>query len=229
MYDMIVEVDGHSSRFNSDKVVYSNIPPALLKRLFSKEVMFVPHLALNKLAEHYTLAESKYPNAEAGNGHTFPNWGKGQLFESFVIDSMYRHLMAYFAGERYDADFGTHHLISVAWGAACLFQFFTHYELYQSFDDRKWVGFYGPKYETIEAENLATVAFSNIPFIQTSQSLAELVEASFHLFLSVLYVAQEDLMKDTTISFKVDAERLAKIRESILFYGEKKISSGKSD
>ncbi len=213
MHSMTNEIDGNSARYNSDKVVYTNIPPVLLSRLFGEDTFFIPYRPLNKLAEHYTLAAVKYPNADAGNNHSFPNWAKGQLFESFVIDSMYRHLMAYNSGELYDPDFGTHHLISVAWGAAALYQFFSYYDLYKSFDDRKWVGFDCSNSQSEEIMDYLT-------YVQTSDDIEGILTKLFSLFFSVLMLSEKDFAKDEPISYKVDAKRLEKIRNSD--YGDKK-------
>lgn len=219
MYSMTKEIDGNSARYNNNKVVYSNIPPVLLSRMFNDGLSFIPYRPLNKLAEHFTLAEIKYPNAEAGNGHTFPNWAKGQLFESFVIDSMYRHLMAYNSGEVNDPDFGTHHLISVAWGAAVLYHFFSHYDLYKEFDDRKWVGFtnFGSRSESI---------MDYLTYVQTSDNIEGILTQLYSLFFSVLMLSEKDFDNSEPISYKVDAERLEKIRNTD--YGQKKTASGKS-
>lgn len=212
MHSMIYEIDGKSNRYNNNKIVYTNLPPCLLNELYSEEfINELPFIGLNRLAEHYTLAGKKYPNAEAQNGFTFPNWAKGQLFESFVIDSMYRHLMAYYNGEINDPDFGSHHMISVAWGAAALFHFFSFYEHYQIFDDRKWVGFdLKNTYLEVTSENLHTLPMHNLNFIQTSTDVNEIIEAVYQLFLAALYLAEKDF-DNNKISYTVDENRLNKI------------------
>lgn len=114
MYNMTQEVDGNSHRFNSGKIVMSNLPPGILSECI-KRYNDLPIIGFEKLGEHYTLATAKYSDADAENGYTFPNWAKGQLIEAFLIDSAYRHLYAWLGKEEIDEDFGSHHLVAVAW------------------------------------------------------------------------------------------------------------------
>lgn len=215
MHDMTQEIDGQSNRFNSNKNSYSNLTPALLNRLFMYEN--IPYRALSMLAEHYTLAAMKYPNAKAGE-HSFPNWAKGQLFESFVIDSMWRHLLAYNSGEKYDEDFGSHHLVSVAWGAAALFHFFSNYELYQKFDDRKWVGFNVPSGKGIQQLLLEIQTTTYVPFG---------ISTSFELFFGALLEVEKELGDDVKISYKIDEKRLERIKNTN--YGNAKTAASKGN
>lgn len=207
MHNMTTEIDGQSSRYNTDKIVYSNLPPSIVKEFFKEDRMCLD--GLKALAEHYTLAAFKYPNVEAGN-HSFPNWAKGHLFESFVIDSMFRHYLSYENGETIDVEFGSHHLISVAWGAAALHHFFSNYELYEDFDDRKWVGFDSGGDDT----------FINLILrIQTTQSIDEAIESSFKLFVNalVLFETVTDIQtfdENGLISQRVNKERIERIKQT---------------
>lgn len=206
MHDMTKEVDGNSMRYNSDKIVYSNVPPSIVQDFFGLGTMCLN--GYKALAEHYTLAAAKYPNAKAGN-HSFPNWAKGQLFESFVIDSMLRHFLSYENGEAIDAEFGSHHLISVAWGAASLHHFFSNYELYKEFDDRKWVGFESGGDDTI---------INLILRVQTTKDIEVAIASSFQIFVNVLVLFEmvadvETFDESGLISQRVNKERLERVKQ----------------
>jgi hypothetical protein len=212
MHNMTQEIDGKSSRYNNNKIVYSNLPPALLRDMHDN-VGMQPYFGLNKLAEHYTLAAAKYPNASAGN-HSFPNWAKGQLFEAFVIDSMYRHLYAYFHGEYIDPDFGSHHLVSVAWGAAALYHFFSYYELYKEFDDRKWVGFTLEGYkDSDKLKSHHNLLITLLTIVQTSTDIPSILVALRDIFVEALHKVETDY-PTATIKYTVDIERLNKIQNT---------------
>ena len=130
--------------------------------------------------------------------------------------------MAYNAGEINDPDFGTHHLISVAWGAAALYHFFFYYPKYEKFDDRKWVGF-----ELEERNDISKSITSLLTVVQTSQTITKILDALFAIFVNALKDAEEDFDKSQPISYKVDAERLANIRKNMneSTYGDKKTAT----
>jgi len=227
MRNMTSEIDGNSARFNGSKVVYSNLPPSILFKLAvlsEDSKVKIPYRGLNMLAQHYTLACVKYPDAPTGDGYTFPNWAKGQLFEAFVIDSMFRHLFAFLDGEIFDSDFGSHHMVSVAWGAAALHHFFSNYDYYQKFDDRRWVGYATSRYYNVADKPLTTVVLHNLVYVQTGQHIDNLLEALFQLFYAALLLAETS---DVELSYKVDVKRLAKIKEKVdgAVYGEVRIAA----
>lgn len=63
------------------------------------------------------------------------NWEKGILY-SRVYGALLRHLNDWWAGEQFDKETGTHHLLH----AGCCVMFLAHYELdpllFQEWDDR---------------------------------------------------------------------------------------------
>lgn len=73
----------------------------------------VPVEPLDALARHYGVGAEKY------EAH---NWKKGFKW-SLSYAALQRHLQAWWGGETYDQETGTHHLTSVAWHAFGLFWF----------------------------------------------------------------------------------------------------------
>ena len=208
---MTNEIDGTSLRYNTGKIKMSNIPPSVLMHLMEYESN-LPVYAIALLGEHYTLAEAKYPNAEANNGHSFPNWAKGQLFESFLIDSALRHYYAYLNGEIVDEDFGSQHLIAIAWCGCALHHMFSNYELYKEYDDRKWVGFKFSYVATIRAlDNYTILIGEALSKLQVQDDINDCINLSFALIINALKLAQHHIYIDNNVNFKVSQERLNKI------------------
>ena len=212
MINMIEEIDGKSSRYNTNKIKMSNIPPSVLMNLMKYESSLPVH-ALALLGEHYTLAEAKYPNAEASNGHSFPNWAKGQLFETFLIDSALRHYYAYLNGEVIDEDFGSQHLIAIAWCGCALHHMFSNYELYKVFDDRKWVGFkfYYDSNITVIDDYIILIGGA-LSRLQVQDNIENCIGLSFALIINSLKLAQHHIFDtESNVNFKINQERLNKI------------------
>lgn len=218
MRNMQAEVDGKSMRYNNGKAALSNIPPETLQSLYEychDEGIDIPVYGLQLLAEHYTLATLKYPNSDSG----FPNWAKGQLFESFIIDSMMRHFYAHLNGEEIDSDFGSLHLTAVAWGFVALHHFLTFYNVYKQFDDRKWTGFYVTIGNIFEQTGIEAIH-------NCISTLRSSLETPNNLSLVALYGVVQTLQlldSDEQLTFKLDAERVAKIMNTE--YGEANVSA----
>lgn len=197
-----------SARFNSNKVRMSYIPAqtqADFLTYCSNEQLIVPVCGLVRLAEHYSLGAAKYPDEKNERGHGFPNWAKGQLFERMLIDSMLRHYYAWFAGESIDPDFGSHHLIAIAWGWSCLYHQFANYELYNKYDDRMWVGFSEPE--------LSVTDFSYEIFrLQTCSDSDDAKRICLHGLYKTLSQYELSTEEENPISFKIDSVRLEKIK-----------------
>ncbi|TXI88536.1 MAG: hypothetical protein E6Q36_05270 [Chryseobacterium sp.] len=200
---MTKEIDGNSMRYNDGKISFSSIPPTVLFGLMNLENP--PYRGIIKLAEHYNLAEMKYPNAEAGNGHYINNWVKGQYIQRFIIDSMWRHLVAFKTGEMFDKDFGSHHLISFSWGCCAICHYFDNYILYKNFDDRPWVCFALNKNES----NLTSLLLE----IQVCDSAVDVSKLAFQLLVNSLTI-YESCTDNDGISFNIDVERMNKIKNN---------------
>lgn len=65
------------------------------------------------LSEHYGKGATKYADR---------NWERGYRW-SLSVGALRRHLAAWLAGESYDSETGSNHLIAVAWHACALFIF----------------------------------------------------------------------------------------------------------
>lgn len=94
----------------------------------------IPVAFLWALADHYRKGNSKYADADRG----VPNWSRGYPY-SLTYNAASRHLTAWWNGETYDQETGTHHLIAVAWHAATGFMFdllAANERLPEEFDDR---------------------------------------------------------------------------------------------
>lgn len=226
MQNMKQKVDGLSLRYNSNKVVMSNIPPSVLGHL-ARFDDYLPIVGFEKLGEHYTIAEAKYPSEATEDGSLFPNWAKGQLMESFLIDSALRHYYAYLNGEDFDPDFGSHHMVAVAWCGCALHHYFSNYEVYSKFDDRKWKGFYFDK-STINVEaNVLDVVSTTLSFLQVSTDIKRCIDISFYLILSALWLVEKDYEENGYEStFRVDAERLEKVKATN--YGQAQTAQSKA-
>lgn len=86
----------------------------------------IPAEVLSLLGRHYEIGARKYsPN----------NWKKG-LSYSETYDSLLRHLYDWWAGESFDEETGSHHLIAVIWNAVALMYFELFPWVYKKFDDR---------------------------------------------------------------------------------------------
>lgn len=80
----------------------------------------IPTRPLTEMAKLYALGAAKY----APRG-----WEQGMAW-SRIVDPMFRHLLAWLRGERYDALDGQHHLAAVAWACFALMEYEqTHPEL----------------------------------------------------------------------------------------------------
>lgn len=223
MHNNRIEIDGRSNRYNKNKISFSNIPPEVLIEFNSESI---PIVGLKMLAEHFTLAEQKYPHADAQNGHVFPNWAKGQLIESFVIDSMFRHLYAFMHGESFDEDFGSHHLVAVAWGGVVLHHYFTNYEDYKKYDDRKWVGFKHSDLVGLEGNTRIDNVFYALLALQTADDIEYCLAYTSTIIRDSLLVLN-DLYYSEKIDFKLDAERMEEIKNTK--YGEANTAAEKSN
>ena len=73
----------------------------------------IPGDALWALAEHYGRGAEKYEDR---------NWEKGYKW-SLGVDALYRHLLAFLAGEDRDEESGLPHMAHAAWHALCLTSF----------------------------------------------------------------------------------------------------------
>lgn len=217
-----------SQRFNNGKVRMSYIPPSIINNTLALKA-HAPVFGLVKLAEHFSLGAVKYPNHKTEDGHEFPNWAKGQYFDSMLINSALRHAYAYEFGEIYDNDFNSHHLIATAWGLAALHHQFTHYDLYQAFDDRMWVGFdtenaskwsdseFGIK-QRIGKDTEDVNYHSPISVLHTIQTLHidkkhTILTSITKCFINCLEIVELDLCHNrSTIDFKIDEDRLKELQ-----------------
>lgn len=206
----IQDIGAGSARYNNNKVRMSYIPPSIVNDVIkycSNNDTNVPIRGLVMLAEHYSLGSAKYPDGPSVSGFTYPNWAKGQLFDSMLINSTLRHLYAYCDGEDYDLDFGSHHLIAVSWGIACLHHQFTNYEAYKQFDDRMWLGFRVTLYENLSEEAKWLQVLNGIQVIENPLVCATLLtEAFFSILIRFEIVNKENLI------FTIDSIRLENIK-----------------
>lgn len=205
----ILNVGTGSARFNSNKVRMSYIPAQTQADFLNYceiKNLVVPVRGLVRLAEHFSLGSAKYPDEKTERGHGFPNWAKGQLFEKMLIDSMLRHYYAWLAGESIDPDFGSHHLIAIAWGWSCLYHQFSNYDIYKQYDDRMWIGFNQPKISPVEISHelfsIQTCGYTDI--------CMEICLEGLYDTLVNYQLTTDDL--NESISFKIDSERLEKIK-----------------
>lgn len=198
-----------SCRYNTGKIRLSYIPPEaqmqLAKYTGNNDLKF-PVSAMAKLGEHFCLGTAKYPDTEIEDTPAkLPNWAKGQLFDEMLMNSILRHLYAFRNGENYDKDFGSHHLIAVAWGLSCLIHQFSNYEKYKQFDDRMWVGFNVSESSAKHLMGyLMKVSVSDNP----DECVGLLVEALYY----VLFYYEEITPGEP--NFKIDTERLEKIKST---------------
>lgn len=201
------DIGSGSQRYNQNKIRMTYLPPALINDLIvlcKVDETNLPIVGLSKLAEHFSLGSTKYPDGPSNNGFTFPNWAKGQLFDAMLLNSTLRHYYAYLGGEQYDSDFGSHHLIAVAWGVACLHHQFTNYDVYSKFDDRMWVNF---KLESAEDNIL-----SDLNLIQVGPNERTCAYLATCVCLAALKQFEEDTQEKLT--FTIDVERLQKIQNT---------------
>ena len=199
------DIGNGSARYNQNKIRMSYIPPAIVNDLVElcwNRNIEVPLRGLTKLAEHYSLGSAKYPDGPSVNGFTYPNWAKGQLFDAMLINSTLRHLYAYMNGEKYDLDFGSHHLIAVAWGVSCLHHQFANYDAYCLFDDRMWTGF-SIKYHT-------TAILTKFNLVQIEENPTTCCEMLTEILADTLILFELDEKSDLT--FTMDAARLESIK-----------------
>ena len=83
----------------------------------------IPTEALEVLAEIYTRGASKYAQH---------NWAKGMAW-SRPYGALLRHALAFWRGEETDSEFGTPHILHVAWNAIALYMYSRYRRQY---DDR---------------------------------------------------------------------------------------------
>lgn len=202
----IQDIGGGSARYNGNKIRMSYIPPAIVNdtiQYCNQNGLSVPIRGMVKLAEHYSLGSAKYPDGPSVNGFTYPNWAKGQLFDSMLINSTLRHTYTYLDGEQYDLDFGSHHLIAVAWGIACLHHQFTNFEAYQKFDDRMWVGF--------KVKRMENTILSNLNQVQAEIDHNICSDILTQTFLAALVLFEKETAGES-LTFTIDSDRLENIK-----------------
>lgn len=210
--DMTKNVGSGSARYNSGKVRMTYIPPGIqlaLQHYCDTDYKDVPVRGLTALAEHFSLGAAKYADSVDENGFAFPNWAKGQYFDFFLINCIERHYYAFQSGEQFDEDFGSHHLIAVAWGIACLHHQFINYELYAQFDDRMWVGFKLPHSSYLE-EEMTTLELLMHVSVEPDIIIAANVLTT--MFYRVLELYERNFKHELT--FKINEQRLEKIRNT---------------
>jgi len=98
---------------DADKVRFNSIPP----------------VELMEIANLYTMGGNKYEDG---------NYLKGMKY-SRVYSALFRHLLKWLWGERYDKDDGQSHLSSVAWCAITLLYYENNRDKYSGFDDRMFI------------------------------------------------------------------------------------------
>ena len=91
----MVKNDGGGLRYDSNKPRYDLIPPD----------------ALDALATLYLEGAKKYDER---------NWERGMKWGK-VFGPLMRHAWAFWRGDRYDKETGTHHMISAAWNCIALY------------------------------------------------------------------------------------------------------------
>lgn len=200
------DVGSGSLRYNSNKVRMTYIPPsvaATLNSFCNINEYVLPVNGLVKLAEHYSLGSAKYPDMPSVDGYTFPNWAKGQNFDSMLLNSILRHTYAYISGEQKDTEFGSHHLTAVAWGLCALYHQFENYELYRQYDDRMWLGFKPP---VVDEHDILSV----LSYVQTSTNHEYILQLLIKQLYDVLVIIESE--SASTLSFYIDSERLNKIK-----------------
>lgn len=208
MTDLTKEIDGSGLRFNTNKINFSLISPIFrwnlreLLRANNSVAGFssIPLDALALLAEHTNLGKLKYADSQVSENLTFANWAKGQLFDASNFASLQRHFYHYVSGETYDQEFGSHLMISVAWGFMTLTHFFGNYENYGKFDDRPWQGFgdvsVNVQTRLISGAELVSEIERMILALQTvDDPPLAMIQASYGGFLSLVLV-HYDLQKD---------------------------------
>ncbi len=94
--NLMIKIDG-GLRYDAEKARFDLLPPE----------------ALEELAMHYAKGAKKYADRNWEKGM---NWGR-------CFASMMRHAWAFWRGEDYDAETGTHHMISVAWNAIAIYTY----------------------------------------------------------------------------------------------------------
>ena len=86
----------------------------------------LPVRPLNMIAEHFAAGADKYADL---------NYRKGYPWSLSYAAAM-RHMAAFWDGESYDEETGTHHLAAVAFHAMALMEYDSNPERYKKFDDR---------------------------------------------------------------------------------------------
>lgn len=80
------------------------------------------------LATHFGVGAKKYEER---------NWERGYDW-SLSYAALRRHLRAFWAGEDFDEETGTLHIVAVMWHAHALAHFQLHEDEYGVFDNRPW-------------------------------------------------------------------------------------------
>lgn len=83
----------------------------------------LPVEALRQVAAHYGRGAEKYADNQWRKGY---EWGKSYA-------ALQRHANAFWGGEDFDPETGSHHMAAVAWHALTLLTF---YDEYPEYDDR---------------------------------------------------------------------------------------------
>lgn len=112
---------------DSEKVVTSSTGGKKGTKLARYDL--IPVEALNALATHYGIGESKYPTGDSG----IPNFRLGYDV-SLSYAAMQRHANQFWGGEDIDPETGSPHIIAAAWHALFIFQ--TLHDFGDDFDDR---------------------------------------------------------------------------------------------
>ena len=103
-----------------------------------ERVGLIPPKALLELARHYGVGAEKYTERDESGKITHSgdnNWRLGYDW-SLSIDSLQRHTLQFIAGEDYDPETGSKHMIAAAWHCLALATFMDEHP---EFDDR-WKG-----------------------------------------------------------------------------------------
>lgn len=94
----MIKADGGGLRFNEGKPRYDLLPPE----------------ALDALAQHMLVGSRKYAER---------NWERGMSW-GHCFAGLMRHAWAFWRGEDYDEETGTHHMIAAMWNCMALFTYY---------------------------------------------------------------------------------------------------------
>lgn len=86
----------------------------------------LPVRPMNMIAEHFAAGADKYADHNYRRGYPW----------SLSYAAAMRHMAAFWDGESYDAETGTHHLAAVAFHCMAMMEYDTDRPRYGRFDDR---------------------------------------------------------------------------------------------